>query len=107
MKTIFVSKAFHFNTADQGLIPFAIGLHTVEDSVAKHPYVVAHCGEPSESAVASNHVAEELAAALKRNVMLEGALVTANVTITSLTDSLTACSARIAELEAHAKPSKK
>lgn len=71
--TISVSKAFQFNR-EAGMTQFAVGQHEVEQAVADHFYVKAHCGElPAPANPTNNMVAEELATALARIAKLEEA----------------------------------
>lgn len=48
MKTIYVLTAFNFNDGDK-ITPFAAGFHEVDDEVAAHWFVKAHCSPDGEA----------------------------------------------------------
>ncbi|HEJ8623039.1 TPA: hypothetical protein SMK09_004912 [Klebsiella michiganensis] len=48
MKKIYVLTAFNFNDGDK-IMPFAAGFHDVDDAVAEHWFVKAHCSPDGEA----------------------------------------------------------
>ena len=48
MKKIYVLTAFNFNDGDK-ITPFAAGFHDVDDAVAEHWFVKAHCSPDGEA----------------------------------------------------------
>lgn len=48
MKKIYVLTAFNFNDGAK-ITPFAAGFHDVEDAVAEHWFVKAHCSPDGEA----------------------------------------------------------
>ena len=48
MKKIYVLTAFNFNDGAK-ITPFATGLHDVDDEVAEHWFVKAHCSPDGEA----------------------------------------------------------
>ncbi|HCB3718351.1 TPA: hypothetical protein MYV55_000360 [Klebsiella aerogenes] len=48
MKRIYVLTAFNFNDGDE-ITPFAAGFHDVDDAVAEHWFVKAHCSPDGEA----------------------------------------------------------
>lgn len=48
MKRIYVLTAFNFNDGDK-ITPFAAGFHDVDDAVAEHWFVKAHCSPDGEA----------------------------------------------------------
>ncbi|WP_343297350.1 hypothetical protein AAG122_18900 [Raoultella planticola] len=48
MKKIYVLTAFNFNDGAK-ITPFAVGFHDVDDAVAEHWFVKAHCSPDGEA----------------------------------------------------------
>lgn len=48
MKRIYVLTTFNFNDGDK-ITPFAAGFHDVDDAVAEHWFVKAHCSPDGEA----------------------------------------------------------
>ena len=53
MKKIYVLTAFNFNDGEK-ITPFAAGFHDVDESVADHWFVKAHCSPDGEAPVLAN-----------------------------------------------------
>ncbi|AFR03283.1 STY1053 family phage-associated protein [Pectobacterium carotovorum] len=94
MKKIYVLVAFNFNDGEK-ITPFAAGFHSVDDAVAEHWFVKAHCspdGAAPEIAVSDTRIAELEALLSQKDADLQASALTAAEKDT-----------RIAELEAEAK----
>ncbi|MGA9607007.1 MAG: hypothetical protein WBR21_08295 [Rouxiella badensis] len=90
MKTIYVLKAFNFNSGSGPVKRFEAGFHDVENEVADHWFVKAHLSPDGQAPSTEDGT---------RITELEGQLATSAVTISDLQAGALVKDARITELE--------
>lgn len=71
MKKIYVLAAFNFNDGEK-ITPFAVGFHDVDDTVADHWFVKAHCSPDGEAptVVDNPRIAELEAQAVEKDARI-------------------------------------
>jgi len=112
MKKIYVLTAFNFNDGEK-ITPFAAGFHSVEDAVAEHWFVKAHCspdGEAPEVAVSNTRIADLEALLSQSGADLQASMADAaekDTRIADLEGQVSTLTAKVDELSKAAGNGKK
>ncbi|MGQ5288457.1 STY1053 family phage-associated protein [Pectobacterium actinidiae] len=111
MKKIYVLTAFNFNDGAK-ITPFATGFHDVDDAVAEHWFVKAHCSPDGEvPAVAEDTRIAELEGLLsQKDADLQASVVTAaekDTRIAELEGQVATLTAKVEEISKAAGNGKK
>lgn len=112
MKTIYVLTAFNFNDGET-ITPFAPGFHKVDDAVADHWFVKAHCspdGEAPASDASDTRIAELETLLSQSSVDLQASVAAAaekDTRIAELEEQVATLTAKVEELSKAAGNGKK